>query len=99
MNEIRFYRSTGVHGFLSNLFPCDVEFEGRRFASAEAAYQFGKPRDPAIAEWLAAAPTPACAPRPAMRFLAMTSVPTGMLPMSIGCVMSSVRSSSSILIL
>jgi len=29
------------------------------FPSAEHAYQFGKPRDPHVAEWLMAAPSPA----------------------------------------
>jgi len=54
--EIRFYRSSGEYGFLSNLFRAPVEFEGRKFRSSEEAYQFGKPKDPAVAEWLVSAP-------------------------------------------
>jgi ribA/ribD-fused uncharacterized protein len=54
---IRFYRACGPWGFLSNLYPCEVRFEGRTFQSAEHAYQFGKPRDRAVAEWLLAAPS------------------------------------------
>ena len=56
--EIHFYRATGPYGFLSNLYPCPVDFEGRRFRSAEDAYQYGKPCDPAIAAWLIVAPSP-----------------------------------------
>lgn len=56
--DIHFYRATGPYGFLSNLYPCPVAFEGRCFRSAEDAYQYGKPRDPAIAAWLLTAPTP-----------------------------------------
>ena len=55
--EIRFYRSSGPFGFLSNLYPCKVLFEGIEFTSAERAYQFGKPRSPKVAEWIAQAPT------------------------------------------
>ena len=58
MEEIRFYRATGDYGFLSNLSPAEIEFEGRTFPCAEYAYQFGKPRDADVAEWLMAAPTP-----------------------------------------
>ena len=54
--EIRFYRSSGEYGFLSNLFKAPVEFEGRKFRSSEEAYQFGKPKDLAVAEWLVSAP-------------------------------------------
>ncbi len=54
--EIRFYRSSGEYGFLSNLFRAPVEFEGRKFGSSEEAYQFGKPKDLAVAEWLVSAP-------------------------------------------
>ena len=56
--EIRFYRAAGEYGFLSNLYPCQVAFEGRTFESSEAAYQFGKPKDPSIAEWIVSAPKP-----------------------------------------
>lgn len=42
MNEIRFYRvyraaKSDPWGFLSNLWPCNVVFEGRQFPSAEHA--------------------------------------------------------------
>jgi ribA/ribD-fused uncharacterized protein len=55
---IRFYRATGEHGFLSNLFRCPVVFEGRVFTSSEAAYQYGKPKDRDVAEWIVSAPKP-----------------------------------------
>ena len=57
-DDIRFYRATGEYGFLSNLYRYSFEFEGRMWRSAEDAYQFGKPRDPAVAEWLITAPKP-----------------------------------------
>lgn len=56
--EIRFYRSSGEYGFLSNLYRCMVWFEGRNFSHSEAAYQYGKARDPRVATWIAAAPKP-----------------------------------------
>lgn len=56
--EIRFYRATGPHGFLSNLFPCSVLFEDRTFRNAEEAYQYGKPAKREVAEWIVSAPTP-----------------------------------------
>jgi ribA/ribD-fused uncharacterized protein len=56
--EILFYRSDREYGFLSNLYRCPVMFEGRTFRSSEDAYQFGKPRKPAVAEWLISAPAP-----------------------------------------
>lgn len=55
---IRFYRATGDWGFLSNLYRSPVEVDGRRFPTAEHAYQFAKPIDPAVAEWIMAAPKP-----------------------------------------
>jgi ribA/ribD-fused uncharacterized protein len=57
-NELRFFRAAGEYGFLSNLFLYRVELEGREFAAAEYAYQYGKPKDPEVAEWLANAPKP-----------------------------------------
>jgi ribA/ribD-fused uncharacterized protein len=66
---IRFYRASGPWGFLSNLYPCEVRFEGRTFESAEHAYQFGKPRDPAVAEWLLAAPSASLCAQVAHAFL------------------------------
>lgn len=56
--EIRFYKATGAYGFLSNLYPAPLCFEGKTFRSSEEAYQYGKPRDRAVAEWLILAPKP-----------------------------------------
>lgn len=56
--EIRFYRANGPYGEFSNLYRCPVEFEGEQFASAEHAYQAGKPRKPEVRAWLLAAPSP-----------------------------------------
>lgn len=57
-NEIRFYRASGEYGYLSNLYRIPITFEGKEFRSAEDAYQFGKPKDLEIAEWLISAPKP-----------------------------------------
>jgi ribA/ribD-fused uncharacterized protein len=56
--EIRFYRATGKYGFLSNLFKTLLIFEHKAFPHAEAAYQYGKPKDKETAEWLILAPKP-----------------------------------------
>ncbi len=56
--EIRFYRATGQYGFLSNLFRWTVNFEGWTFPTAEHAYQFGKAKDPEVAQWIISAPKP-----------------------------------------
>lgn len=32
--EIRFYRSSGEYGWMSNLYPCQVIFEGKLFTSS-----------------------------------------------------------------
>jgi ribA/ribD-fused uncharacterized protein len=55
-NPIRFYRATGKYGFLSNLHPAEVVFEGRVFPTAEHAYQFGKFRSLEAAKWAMQAP-------------------------------------------
>lgn len=57
-DEIRFYRATGPYGWLSNLYPTPFAFGDRVWLTAEHAYQFGKPRDPAVAEWIVSAPKP-----------------------------------------
>lgn len=57
-DEIRFYRASGEYGFLSNLFLREIQFEGRKFKCSEEAYQYGKPKDKAVAEWLVSAPKP-----------------------------------------
>ena len=58
MHEIRFYRAIGKYGFLSNLYKRPIIFEGREFPHAEAAYQYGKPKNKEVAEWLVSAPKP-----------------------------------------
>jgi len=58
--EVRFYRSSEKpYGAFSNLYRCDILFEGQRFATAEHAYQAGKARKPEVQAWLMAAPSPA----------------------------------------
>lgn len=56
--EVRFYKSTGPFGFLSNLYKCDVVIAARTFSSSEHAYQFAKSSKPEISEWIAQAPHP-----------------------------------------
>lgn len=56
--EIHFYRAVGEYGFLSNLYKRPIEFEGKCFTCSETAYQFGKPKDPDVAEWIISAPKP-----------------------------------------
>ena len=56
--EIRFYRATGKHGFLSNLYPCNIMSGGEKFASAEHLYQWYKTNDSKIREWIKQAPYP-----------------------------------------
>ena len=58
MTEIRFYRAVGEYGFLSNLFKASIMYGGRNFPHSEAAYQYGKPKDSAVAEWIVSAPKP-----------------------------------------
>lgn len=61
-DEISFYRANEKpYGAFSNLFRCQVEFEGRIFPTAEHAYQAGKAAKPAVREWILQAPTPALA--------------------------------------
>lgn len=56
---VRFYRASDKpYGCFSNLFKRTMSFDGRFFDTAEHAYQFGKARKPAVAEWLMAAPSP-----------------------------------------
>lgn len=58
MNKIEFYRASGEYGFLSNLYKCSIAFEGEWFDSSEGAYQYGKPKDFKVKEWLRSAPSP-----------------------------------------
>jgi ribA/ribD-fused uncharacterized protein len=61
-DDIKFYRSNEKpYGAFSNLFKCEVAFEGRIFPTAEHAYQAGKALKPAVQEWILQAPTPALA--------------------------------------
>lgn len=57
-NEIRFYRASGEYGYLSNLYKRGIVFEGRYFDCAEKAYQYGKPKDRNVADWMINAPKP-----------------------------------------
>ena len=60
MKEIHFYRaSEKFYGAFSNLYKRDIEFEGDLYATAEHAYQAGKPRKESVRDWLMAAPSPA----------------------------------------
>jgi ribA/ribD-fused uncharacterized protein len=57
--EIRFYRaSEKPYGAFSSLYRRAMVFEDREFDCAERAYQYGKPRKPAVRDWLMAAPSP-----------------------------------------
>ncbi len=56
--QIRFYRVDREYGEFSNLWPASIKFEEREFKNAEFAYQFGKFKDPVIAEWAMQAPKP-----------------------------------------
>ena len=48
--EIRFGDVAKPYGFLSNLFPCVVVYEGKRFNSAEALLQWSKYSDSFLVE-------------------------------------------------
>ena len=57
--RIEFYRANEKpYGAFSNLFPRAIQFEDREFATAEHAYQAGKPRRDVVREWILSAPTP-----------------------------------------
>lgn len=56
---IRFYRSNErPFGVFSNLYRRPMTFDGAEFPHAEAAYQAGKAREPAVRAWILAAPKP-----------------------------------------
>jgi predicted NAD-dependent protein-ADP-ribosyltransferase YbiA (DUF1768 family) len=58
VNEIRFYRANEKpYGVFSNLYRSSIAFEGRRFPTAEHAYQYAKPRKEEVRDWLMAAPS------------------------------------------
>jgi ribA/ribD-fused uncharacterized protein len=57
---VEFYKASETpYGCLSNLYRRAMDFEGRTFRCAEEAYQFGKPADRNVADWLVSAPAPA----------------------------------------
>lgn len=61
-NEIRFYRANEKpYGALSNLYVCEVEFEGRIYPTSEHAYQAGKASKPDVRDWILSAPSPSLA--------------------------------------
>ena len=55
-HDIRFYRSSDAFGFLSNLYPCQVELDGLRFPSSEHAYQYAKFKRKDLANWVLSCP-------------------------------------------
>ena len=60
MTDITFYKSSEKpYGVFSNLYKREIRFEGRTFPTAEHAYQFAKPREDKVRDWLMLAPTPA----------------------------------------
>ena len=57
--EIRFYRANEKpYGAFSNLFRRPIVFEGRKYLTAEHAYQAGKARKKEVQEWILSAPKP-----------------------------------------
>jgi N-glycosidase YbiA len=59
VQSIRFYDPrNGEYCGLSNLHPASLHFEGVEYATPEHAFQVYRTTDPAIAAWLATAPTP-----------------------------------------
>jgi len=76
MTEIRFYRAVGEYGYLSNLYKATIRYGGRKFPHSEAAYQFGKPKDSAVAEWIVSAPKPHLCAAAAHALLAFDISPT-----------------------
>lgn len=56
---IEFYRVDKPFGFLSNLYKRAIVYDGRDFPTSEHAYQYSKPRDPKVADWLMQAKSPA----------------------------------------
>jgi ribA/ribD-fused uncharacterized protein len=59
ISEIKFYRSNEKpYGIFSNLYRRNFEFEGRKYPTAEHAYQAGKPRRITVQKWLLRAPSP-----------------------------------------
>jgi ribA/ribD-fused uncharacterized protein len=60
--DIRFYRANEKpYGAFSNLYKSPIDFEGRKYPTAEHAYQAGKALKPEVREWILAAPSPSLA--------------------------------------
>lgn len=58
-SEVHFYRANEKpYGVFSNLFQRQIVFEGRKFPTAEHAYQAARPRRAAVQKWILAAPSP-----------------------------------------
>jgi ribA/ribD-fused uncharacterized protein len=61
-DALHFYRANEKpYGAFSNLFPRQIEFEGRAYPTSEHAYQAGKASKPAVREWILNAPSPSLA--------------------------------------
>lgn len=59
MNEIYFYRANEKpYGVFSNLYQREIKIAGQTFPTVEHAYQWLKPRDHRVRDWLMAAPAP-----------------------------------------
>ena len=57
--DILFYKSNEKpYGAFSNLYRCEVTFDGAIYPTSEHAYQAGKACSQAVRDWLLAAPTP-----------------------------------------
>lgn len=58
-DDLRFYRANEKpYGAFSSLYRRGIALRDRAFRSVEDAYQSRKPRKPAVAQWLLAAPSP-----------------------------------------
>lgn len=61
-DAIRFYRANEKpYGAFSNLYPRQIDFEGRTYPTSEHAYQAGKASKPAVRDWILNAPSPSLA--------------------------------------
>lgn len=57
--SVQFYRANEKpYGAFSNLYHREIRIAGARFSTVEHAYQWLKPRDPRVRDWLMAAPAP-----------------------------------------
>ena len=60
--EIKFYRANEKpYGAFSNLYKSPIDFEDRKYPTAEHAYQAGKAIKPEVRDWILAAPSPSLA--------------------------------------